>query len=488
MTTPSASQPLNVRAARGTAAAFVSQALKFALNFGVTIVLARLLTPEAFGLFAIAFAVTGFLEFAKDGGMIVPVVQRESLEPEQLATLFWFNAGTGLLVTLVTILISPLVGRLFSDPRLVPVTCALALVFLAGGLSTQHAALLRRQLRFTALAACELGALAVASAIAVATAARGAGYWSLVYFQLAREVVQTVLIIAATRWMPRWPTRWSSIGPLLRFGGLMMVFDLLGYLTFKVDNFIVGWALGPAALGLYDKAYQLLLLPINQISLPLSGVVHATLSRLQREPARYRLYLQRALLLSTGLGMPLTLYLFANARTVIGQLLGPQWLSAVPIFQALTPAALTMSITACVGWIFLSLGRVERQLPWSLLTTGVTVAAFAVGTHWGAVGVAIAFSLSRVVLLVPTLIFTCTGAPVSWTDILRTAGRPAIGSLAGLAASLAMDHVLATDGWTLPRNAAAFALAYGVVWVIEPGGRRLLREHLQLTRLLYQHS
>jgi O-antigen/teichoic acid export membrane protein len=483
-----ASQPLNVRAARSTAAAFTSQALKFALNFGVSITLARLLAPEAFGLFGIAFAVTGFLEFAKDGGMIVPVVQRETLEPEQLATLFWFNAGLGLVVTLVTMLASPLVGRLFSDARLVPITSVLALVFLAGGLSTQHAALLRRQLRFTALATCELIALVVASAIAVITAMRGAGYWSLVYFQLAREVVQTVLVIGATRWVPRWPAQWAAIGPLLRFGGLMMVFDLLGYFTFKVDNLIVGWALGPAVLGLYDKAYQLLLLPVNQIGLPLSGVVHATLSRLQREPGRYRVYLGRAVLLSTGLGMPLTLYLFANAHTVIDQLLGARWLAAVPIFQALTPAALCMSITACVGWIFLSLGRVRRQLPWSALTTFVTVVAFVVGTHWGATGVALAFSVSRVLLLVPTLMFTCAGAPVACGDILRWAARPALGSIAGLAASLMMDRAVPVDAWTLPRNAIVFAAAYSLVWLIEPGGRRVLRENLQLTRLLYQHS
>jgi O-antigen/teichoic acid export membrane protein len=482
-----AGTPLNVRAARSTAAAFASQAAKFAINLGVTLTLARLLTPEAFGLFGIAFAVTGFLEFAKDGGMIVPVVQRESLEPEQLATLFWFNAGMGLAVTLVTLLVAPLVGRLFSDARLVPITAVLAMVFLAGGLSTQHAALLRRQLRFTALATCELGALAVASVIAIVTATRGAGYWSLVYFQLAREVVQTILIIAATRWLPRWPSHWSAIGPLVRFGGLMMLYDLLGYFNFKVDNFIVGWALGPAVLGLYDKAYQLLLLPVNQISLPLSGVVHATLSRLQREPDRYRVYLGRAVLLSTALGMPLTLYLFANAHTVIAQLLGAQWLAAVPIFQALTPAALCMSITACAGWIFLSLGRARRQLPWSACTTLVTVVAFAIGTRWGATGVALAFSVSRVALLVPTLMFTCAGSIVAWTDIMRTAARPALASVAGLGASMAMDSQLATDAWTLPRNAVAFALAYAFVWVIEPGGRRVLRENLKLTRLLYQY-
>jgi PST family polysaccharide transporter len=105
---------LATRAIRGTAAGFVSQGGKFALNFGVAVVLARLLSPEDFGLFAIAFAVTGFLEFAKDGGMVVPVIQSESLSSEQLDTLFWFNSGVGLLVTLAGFIAAPIVGRLYT--------------------------------------------------------------------------------------------------------------------------------------------------------------------------------------------------------------------------------------------------------------------------------------------------------------------------------------------------------------------------------------
>lgn len=185
--------------------------------------------------------------------------------------------------------------------------------------------------------------------------------------------------------------------------------------------------------------------------------------------------------------MPLTLFLFGNAHTVIDQLFGARWLAAVPIFQALMPAALCVSITACVGWIFLSLGRVRRQLPWSAFTTLVTVAAFVIGTRWGAAGVALAFSLSRVLLLVPTLIFTCAGTAVAWMDILRWSARPALGSVAGLSASLALDRALPADAWTLPRNALAFALAYAFVWLIDSGGRRVVRDNLQLARLLYQH-
>ena len=475
---------LATRAVRGTAAAFISQGGKFALNFGVAIALARLLSPRDFGLFAIAFAVTGFLEFAKDGGMVVPVIQTETLSSEQIDTLFWFNSAVGLAVTLVGFAAAPVVGRIYSDARLVPVTCALALVFLAGGLSTQHLALLRRQMRFTTLAICEIVALVIAAAAAIIAALRGAQYWALVLFQLVREVLQTVFVIAATRWLPSWPKRWASIGPLVRFGGLMMVFDIIGYLNFKVDNLIVAWFLGPAALGFYDKAYQFLLLPVNQINAPLSNVVHSTLSRLQQEPERYRAYLTRAIMLSTSLGLPLVAFLGVNARTVITQLLGAQWLPSVPVFQALVPAAATMTVTTCVGWIFLSLGRATRQLKWAAFTTVLTVGAFLIGVRSGAVGVALAFSLSRVVLFVPTLVFTCHESPVAWTSVLATSARPAFASVIAAATSVALDAIFPVTGWTLLRNGIVFAAVYHLCWLMIPGGRTLFRENLLVVRAL----
>jgi PST family polysaccharide transporter len=478
---------LGVRTARGTAAAFASQGGKFALNFGVSIALARLLTPADFGVFTIAFAITGFLEFAKTGGMVVPVIQSDALSTEQLNTLFWFNAGVGLLVTAVGFALAPVVAYAYGDARLTWVTCALALVFLAGGLSTQHVGLLRRQMRFTTLAVCEVVALAAAAAVAIVGAIRGASYWSLVLFQLVREVIQALLVIAAARWWPARPGRWSAIAPLVRFGGLMMVFDIIGYFNQRVDNLIVGWFAGPAAVGFYDKAYQFLLLPTNQINMPLATVVHSTLSRLQHQWDRYRAYLRRALLIATGLGMPLIAFACANITTLMGQLFGAQWLPSAPIFLALAPAALTMTITTCVGWIFLSLGRARRQLGWSVVTTVITVGAFFIGVRWGAFGVAVAFSVARVVLFLPTSVYPCHDSPVAWTSILETSARPALASAIAALASLAMDAVFPASPWSLVRNGVVFAATYHLCWVIVPGGRALVRENLVLVRTLYRN-
>jgi len=475
---------LKGRAVRGTAAVFVSQALHFGLNVAVAVILARLLSPEDFGVFAIAFAIIGFLEFAKYGGMVVPVIQSQTLSRDQLDTLFWFNTGVGMCVALCACLIAPAVGYLYEDSRLLPLIMVLALTFILGGLSTQHVALLRRTMRFARLAACEIAALAIGSAVGIFAALHGEKYWSLVYMSVTREAVLLALAVIATRWIPAWPHRWANIAPLIRFGGVMMAFDVMGFLTFKLDNLIVAWFLGATALGFYDKAYQFLLMPATQITLPLSNVVHATLSRLQTEPDRFRSYLRRALLLATSLGMPLTAFLYGNAATIIEQLLGVRWLPSLPIFQALAPAAFVMTITACVGWISFALGRARRQLTWTAAATAATVCAFLVGVHWGAVGVAAAFSIARVGLLVPTLRYTCAGTSLKWSDLIATAARPAFASVAALLISALITSAFPASAWTLPRNALIFGALYSAFWVLLPGGRILMRENLQLAASL----
>jgi O-antigen/teichoic acid export membrane protein len=463
---------------RGSLATLAAQAVQLLLYTATAIVLARLITPQEYGLFAIAVAITAFLGIAKDGGLIAPVIQSQTLTRSQLDTLFWCGAAGGLLLTLVAFGAAPLAGRLFADERLVPVIRVLGLTLLAGCFSIQHRALLRRQMRFSMLASCDALAAAAGCAVAIFLAMRGAGYWSLVGLYLTTELVQTVLTVLSSGWRPGWPKRGTGIRPLLRFGGIVMAFELIGYLNYRFDNLLVGWFLGTAALGYYDKAYQFLLLPINQIAVPVSGVAQSALSTAQNDIDLYRSSLRRCLLLTTGLGMPLTAFLYANADAIVAIAFGPPWLPAAPVFCALAPAAFLMTITASMGWIFLSLGRAGRQLRWSAFSTAVTVGAFFLGLNWGVVGVALALSISRIVLFLPTLIYTCSGSPVQWTDLLRISARPAFAALASLSVSMAAGRMLGTGTQALAVNALIFAATYVLCWSFIPGGPALLRDSL----------
>jgi O-antigen/teichoic acid export membrane protein len=486
--TVSANDGLRGRAVRAGAAAFLAQGLKLFLFLGVGMVLARLLTPEDFGLFGIAFSIAGFLEVAKDGGLIVPVVQAETLTPDQSSWLFWFNAAVGAVLTIAAALIGPLAARVFGDARLVALMGALAFVFLFGGLSTQHRALMRRSLHFRALAGCEVTALAVGAALALYAAFRGAGFWSLVILYLAQEAVLTVLVWVVSGWRPGWPDRAAAVRPLLRFGGLMVGFDLVDYLNSKLDNLIVAYFLGAAALGFYDKAYQVQSLPFSLVSQPLSGVAHSVLSRLQSEPERYRVYIGRCILLSTGLGMPVVAFLFGNAAAVIQLMFGPTWVPSAVIFQAFAPASFLGTVTIGTLWVAFSLGRARRQFPWTLTTTAVTVIAFFCGVRWGARGVAMGLSAARIALFVPSLIYTCAGTPVDWRQLVRSASRPAFAALIALGVSSAIAMLMPPAWWRVFVNAAVYAATYGLCWIVTPGGRADVSEFRIAARALYRHD
>ena len=475
---------LHNRVAKNGVASLVAQAIRFVIYFATAIVLAHRLSPEDFGLFGVAFAFTGFLEIAKDGGLVVPVVQSKNLTGLQLTALFWVNAATGTALTLIAVAIAPFAARLYGDTRLLTAIPVLALTFLAGGISTQHRGLLRREARFVALGFCETAALGAGCIVAVILATKGAGYWSLVGLYITLEVIQTGLTVAVSGWRPGWPRRGADIRHLLRFGGMMMAFNLMAYLTFRFDNLVVGWYAGPAALGYYEKAYQFLLLPVNQIGAPVTSVAHSALSRAQNDPDRYRDLFDRLLLVTTGLGMPLTTFLFANAPALIATLLGPQWLPSAPIFRALAPAAFLMTISVSTGWIYLSLGRAARQLRWGPLTAVVIVTAFFTGVRWGAVGVAASLSISHALLLLPTLQYTCAESPVRWQRILRIAARPAFASLFALSISMAADVLWGGGAWEWPRNLLLFTASYYAGWIMIPGGRAFLRRHLPSLRML----
>lgn len=463
---------------RGGAVTLVSQGLRVLLQLASTAVLARLLTPSDFGLVAMVVAVIGFIGLLKDAGLSMATVQRERIDRDQVSNLFWANLLLSLAAVALAILLIPAVTAYYREPRLAGVTAALSAAFLLAGLGAQHRALLVRHMRFLALASVDVLALIAGVGAAIAAAAAGAGYWALVVLHLATAAAGLAGIWAADPWLPGPPRRGSGIRPLLAFGRDLTGFNVLAYVSRTMDNVLIGGLLGARSLGLYNKAYNLLLLPVNQINQPVTGVALPALSRLQGDPERYRRYYRTGLLLIASLGMPSIAFLFVDAETVILTVLGSQWQEAVSLFRALGPAAFLGTFNVATGWVYLSLGHTGRQLRWQVLGTTVTVTGFAVGLRWGALGVALAYSLTSLLLRYPALAYCYRGTPVTFGDLGRALGRPAAASLtaAGLLAlawSLPATWPRGVSGLVL--DLALYGLLYLGLWLLLPGGREAVR-------------
>jgi O-antigen/teichoic acid export membrane protein len=231
-----------------------------------------------------------------------------------------------------------------------------------------------------------------------------------------------------------------------------------------------------------------LLVPSQQFITPLSGVVVPTLSRIQLDPKLFVAYYRRSVLLSAAVGMPLVAFLFVTAGWVVPLLLGNQWTESVPLFRALALAAFIAPLDTGSAWVFVPLGRTDRQFKWSLFSTLFTLAGFVVAVRWGAFGVAVFFSACRAVLLIPKLMYACKGSPVRWTEVFRSASHPAVASVASAAALFALlrQFPLAMHGLLgLATSALCFGLMCVGIWLVLPGGRRSLLGLLGTARHLW---
>ena len=168
--TPAVSGDLRGQAVRGGAITGAAQIVKFCLNIGSTVMLARLLTPADYGLFAIVTGVTGIIEVFKDGGLSMATIQRDRISGEQQTTLFWLNVALGGGLMLLTLGLTPLITHLYYEPRLAGIMASLAATFLIGGIGVQHQALLRRQLRFGTAAAIDIASISAGALVAGAPA------------------------------------------------------------------------------------------------------------------------------------------------------------------------------------------------------------------------------------------------------------------------------------------------------------------------------
>jgi O-antigen/teichoic acid export membrane protein len=414
-------------------------------------------------------------------------VQSERLSQEQVSALFWLNVALSLVLVAAVAAASRGVAWFYGDERLFAISLALGGSFFFAGLTVQHAALLRRQMRFRELAWVDVGAHAAGTACAVVAALQGFGYWALVLRGVATPCAQMLAVWAATPWRPAPPWRARDARSLVRFGGYLALFRVVNYLGRNLDNVLVGRFLGGSALGLYSKAYGLLLLPLRMVNDPISDVAVPALSRLQSDPERMRSFYYKAVGLVVMLSMPVVAWVASVADSFVLAMLGSQWVAAVEIFRILTIPAFIGTFNVATGWVFLSSGHVRRQLTSGTVNTALGAVAICVGLHWGIEGVAWALVVSAILRRPPTIANCYRGTPFTLRGLGDVLWRPAAAS------ALAGSLTFVVNGWLLPGAGAPLALlaslpvfgaAYLVALSLLPGGRTLLAELLGHLRIL----
>jgi O-antigen/teichoic acid export membrane protein len=459
-------QDLKARTIRGGVVRICALAAGTFLRVASMMILARLLEPRDFGLIGMATAFTGVLYLFRDFGLSTATVQRATVTEEQTSTLFWINFLLGAILTVTVALLAPLVGTFYHEPRLLWVTRLVATGFLFNGAGVQHSALLQREMRFTALAVIDILSLIVSTAIAIGAALAGYGYWALVAMTISLPLTGTVGLWLATSWVPGMPHRQIGIRKIMRFGSTVTVTSLVLYLAFNLDKVLLGRFWGSEVIGIYGRAYQLIRIPTDSLNTTVGEVAFSALSRVQGDPGRLKAYFLRGYSLVLALTLPITVACGLFADDLVAVLLGPKWKAAAQIFRLLAPTILVFAISNPLGWLLTSLGMVGRGLKIALVLAPLMIAGYAFGLSAGAKGVALAYSATMLLWIVPIVAWAVEGTGISFRDIVRVVIRP-LASIAGaagvtFAAQLFYGHMLAV----LPRLVLESAVLLAIYFAL----------------------
>ena len=480
------------RSARGGVVILAAQGCKFVLSTAAAILLARLLAPEDYGLIGMVSIIVGFLGMFQYLGLSTATVRWAELNHSQVSALFWMNIGLSAAIMVLTLGSAPLVAWFYHEPRLIGITAGYAVIVLLTGLSIQHEAILMRQMRFGVTAVIEIAGMAIGLCVATIAAWYGAGYWALVINQFVLALVTIVGVWTACKWRPGLPARGADVRSMLSYGGNLTGFNMMSYLSRNVDNALIGKFWGPYQLGIYSRAYQMLLMPMAQINGPLMSVAVPALSRLADSPVRYRAAYVKILEKIAMVTMPGVVFMIATSDWLVVFLLGAQWRGAGRIFMWLGVAAIIQPVTRSALWLFTTQGRARELFWWGIFSAVIAVLSIIAGLPWGATGVAASYAATDLCITTP-LLFWYAGrrGPVRSGDFYRTIAPAIAASLCSLAALLVSRPWLEVWSRQIARLSVAFVMTVAVsllVFAAIPAGRLAMRSFKETLMLLWKRE
>ncbi|HXE56836.1 MAG TPA: lipopolysaccharide biosynthesis protein [Gemmatimonadales bacterium] len=468
---------LDLSLARGIAWTGAMKWLAQLLSWVSTIVIARLLSREDVGIYALATLYMGFVQLVSEFGLGSAIVQRRDLSPRQIAELGGLSVALGVGLWALSVVAAWPVAAFFEAPPLRWIIAAMGATFVTSGLKVLPRALLSRDLRFKQVASLEAAETLFVTAATLSLALLGFRYWALALGGILGALGGTALAI---RWRPHplaWPASFDGIRSAVTFGGHLVGSRIAWYGYSNADFAIVGRVLGTAALGVYQIGWSIATIPVQRVSALVGQVIPAILSSVQHDRAALRRYF---LLLTEGLALvtfPFSVGLCLVAEDAVLVLLGAKWAPAIVPLQLLAAYAGVRSVTVLFSHFLVAANRTRASMHFSLLALGVLPPLFWLGTRWGPEGVAAAWIVGYPLVALPAyrMVTELTGTS---SRAYLAAMMPAAGAAATMAvAVLGVHHALPE---ALPR---AIRLALDVaVGVLVYGGviLALRRERVRL--------
>lgn len=463
----------------GTAWNYGAFALGKALVFASTILLARLLVPEDFGLVALGMLVIAFLESLSDLGVGHALIYRAE-DPDRTGSVaFEINLLVGLVLTTLMLVSAPLAGDFFDEPRLVPVLRVLAVGFLLSALRNVHESRLKKELAFRRRFVPEIARTAAKGLISVLMAWFGFGVWSLVWGQIAGGLTSTLLYWSAARWRPRLVLDRAIARALLGYGGQIVFVKIMAAFLKNVDYLIIGRRLNAMELGFYVLAFRIPELLIVSLCTVASQALFPAYAKLQNDPAALRRGFLTTLRYMALITVPMGVGTAIVAPDFVNLFYTSRWVPSIPVMQMLALYSMFQALSFNVGDVYKAIGKPSILSSLGAVRLLVTVPVLWIAAEHGILGVAIGQAVTAVGFTVLGLGIACRLLSTRWRDV-ASALRPAfVGAAMMVIGTLALERVLSPPTRLVVLVLAGAAIYALTLWLVE---RQTIQHALNLLR------
>jgi len=407
----------------------LSQFIRIGTQTITSVILARLLLPEDFGLLGMALVFMGLVAIFNDMGIGSAIVQKQDINQKNLSSIFWFDLLIGVLAMLIIILAAPWIARFYGQNSLISIISVMSISFLFTSLSMVQNSLLLKELKFKKLALLELTSTISASLLGISLAYLGYGVWSLVWQNISMTLIYASMAWITEHWIPEIHFSWKDIKPIIGFSSNLSGFNLLNYFSRNADYLLIGKFLGATALGYYTLAYTMMLFPLSNISSVLSKVMFPALSQIQHDNSKFRLFYLKSTKYIAFVSFPMMLGLFAIAEEFVLIVYGTKWVPVIFLIKVLSIIGLMQSIGSTVGSIYLAKGRTNWMFRWGIFSSIIVVSAIFIGLQWGINGVAVCYALATLVIVYPSFAIPFRLIDLKFIDFLSNLKEETVTSL-----------------------------------------------------------
>jgi O-antigen/teichoic acid export membrane protein len=367
-------------------------------RLAAAIAVARLLTPEEYGLAALALVFSSLVLVFSDLALGAALIQRKTLSAIDRDTAFWVTLASGTVFAVLGVLLSGPLASLYGDPDVQPFLAVLSVSFIVSALGAPQLSLMLRDMDYRRVELIPMVGAILGGAAAVTLAAAGAGAWAIITQYLVGVAVTTALVWWHSSWKPRLEFSRASLRDLGGFSIYMLGHRMLYYLQTNGDRFLIGRFLGTAPLGAYVIAFNTIIQPASRIGGPLQRVMSPAFCRIQDEPERIAATWSRMVRVLAAICVPALASLVVIAPDFVPVVFGSQWDAAIPVIQILAWVGIVQALQSLSVDVLMARDRSRTIFRFSLVLCTCHLLAFAIGLEWGVVGVAVAFAVSTTLI------------------------------------------------------------------------------------------